>query len=84
MPTPFLVVINYPVGSIVFHVNATTGIREAIVQTITMNSTAAGTTTSYNIAFKNAVFGSTSDIEANLYPDIDSAFAAYSPLVLQY
>ena len=84
MPTPFSVVINYPVGSIVFHVSAASGIREAIVQTITINSTAAGTTTSYNIAFKNAIFGSMSDIEANIYPDINSAFTVYSPLVTQY
>ncbi len=86
MPNPvaFAVTIDYPVGSLIFHVGANTGIREAIVQTVTINSTASGTTTNYYIAFKNAVFGSISDVVANIYPDINTAFAAYSPLVTQY
>ncbi|RWZ87213.1 MAG: hypothetical protein EO766_11830 [Hydrotalea sp. AMD] len=72
----------YPAGSVVFHVNAVTGVREAIVSAVNINVTLAnGTVINYNIAYKNSVYGIATVLESVLYNDIDLALAAYKPLV---
>lgn len=72
----------YPAGSVVFHVNSVTGVREAIVSSVNTTTTAtAGTVINYNIAYKNSVYGVATVVESSLYNDIDLALAAYKPLV---
>lgn len=74
----------YAVGATVYYVDGTSGIKEAIVSSITISISVSGTTINYFLSFKNAVFGSQTTNESNIYPDIDSALVAYGPLVTQY
>ncbi len=72
---------SFNVGSTVFHVNAETGIREAIVSSVTISVKSAGTVISYGIAYKKSKYGTAVVEESVLYDDIDAALLAYKPLV---
>lgn len=84
VPNAYAVGYDYPVGGEVFHVNATSGVNHAVVSSIGVNITQSGAVVNYSIAFKNPQLGSIITQASTLYGNIDSALAAYEPLVLQY
>ena len=73
---------QYAVSTEVFHVNDRAGVRDAIVKSLAINITQQGTILSYNVAFKKPADGSAVVAEPTLYADIDSALAAYKPMVI--
>jgi len=72
----------YAINSEVFHVDDTKGVRDAIVKALTVTITPAGTTLTYDVAFKKSSEGSANVQESTLYADVDLALAAYRPLVI--
>lgn len=84
VPNAYAVGYDFAVGSEVFHVSASSGVNHAVVSSISISVVQAGTTVNYSIAFKNPQLGSLVTLSTSLYGDIDSALAAYEPLVLAY
>lgn len=72
----------YPITTTVFHMDAIKGVREGIVRSITINIAQPGNALSYDIAFSKAMEGSAIVAETTLYPDVDTALAAYKTTVL--
>lgn len=72
----------YTVGSEVFHVNDRAGVRDAIVQSLSINITQSGSVLSYSVAFKKPADGSAIVTEPTLYADVDAALAAYKTMVV--
>lgn len=73
---------NFTVGQEVYHVDATNGVKEAVVRKVTIEITQTGTSIEYDIAYSKAVFGSALVLENTLYADVDLALAAYKPTVV--
>lgn len=73
---------SYTIGQEVFHVSPTVGVRDAIVRALAINITQTGTSISYDVAFKKVSQGSAIVAENTLYPDVDTALAAYKPTVI--
>lgn len=71
---------DFQVGATVWHVSETDGVREAIVKSIAINIPYTGTvnmTTTYDVRFVNAIFGSLDAKEEDLFGDVDLALAEY-------
>lgn len=79
MPT---ITYAYSIGQEVYHMSASTGVREAVVRALAINVAQGGTTLSYDVAFSKPAEGSAVVTESTLYADVDSALAAYRPTVI--
>lgn len=72
----------YTIAQDVFHVDASKGVREAIIKSISISVTQTGTTLLYDVAFKKPTEGSAVVAESTLYATVDAALTAYRPTIL--
>ena len=75
---------DHVVGSTVYHVSQTDGVREGIVKMIDIRVPITGEinmSVKYTVYFTNSVFGTIVADEEDLYSDVDAALAAYKPLI---
>jgi len=82
----------YDVNQVVFYVSAgvntpngpnnTCGVQEAVVRSVQINIDNTGTTIQYTLVFTQQPSNTITTLEANVYPDVDSALAAYRIIVL--
>lgn len=73
--------VAYDVNQTVFYVSTATGVQESIVRSSTVFTNVLGTSIQYNIQYTKASLGSATVDESTLYPDIDTALAAYKVLL---
>lgn len=76
------IIYQYGIGQNVFQVDSTLGVRDAVVRALSISVTQAGSTLMYDIAFTKSSQGSANVAEPTLYPDVDTALAAYRSTVL--
>lgn len=67
----------YTVNDVVYHVDATYGVRRAVVRKVTIEVVPASQTIEYVIAFADAADGIIDSPESALFADVDSALAFY-------
>lgn len=78
-----VITVLYDVNTTVYYVNADTGVRKGVVQSFDASKilNIVGEVTEYTVQFTHAQFGSVVTTEDTLFPDVDTALAAYKVMV---
>lgn len=75
------IVYDFIPGDTVYTVDATYGVRKAVVKNMTATVSPLTTNVQYGVQFSNAASGSTLIQADDLFDDVDAALAAYRDLI---